>query len=343
MAAVARDLEPYLERLRSLPFVREARLAEVEPRGRALGLDARIVLGTPSGEAELEVELKRSTLTRELAERLVHLGGRVPHLLVLAPAVGRELGDLFTSQGIDFLDLAGNCHVHVDDRYLARIQGQRTAPRAATERALRPPALRVLFALLADPELSRATTRTLAAAAGGVSPQTASDVRARLLGDGALLPTRSGLRWAPHGWKKALDVFIVGFPTLLPSLTIGRYRARSNDVGELERALEQAGEWRWGGGAAASRLDGHYRGDQTIVYLRDPDSLDTKRLPLVADARGPVALLRLPGPLALEGPLPDCAHPLLVYADLLSEGHERATEAAAAIHDRYLAPIAEHA
>ncbi|MBC7172157.1 MAG: hypothetical protein H5U40_07025, partial [Polyangiaceae bacterium] len=331
MRTAERDLRPYLERLKELPFVQNARLIAPNPLGDRR-LDAQILLETPSGGVELAAELKRTTLTRELAQTLVHLGTRVPRLLVLAPAIGPELGDLFAREGIDFVDLAGNCHVHVDDRYLARIQGRRLAAHPVAERALRGPAFRVVFALLAEPELARATTRALAAAAGGVSPQTARDARAKLAEDGILLATRTGMRWAAGGWKRALELFLVGFPALGSGLTMGRYRARERAPEALERELEPRfgalGEWRWGGGAAAARLDGHYRGDRTIVYFRDEAPIDDRQLPLVPDPNGNVVLMRAPGPLALEGPHPACAHPLLVYADLLAEGNDRAREGA---------------
>jgi hypothetical protein len=35
----------------------------------------------------------------------------------------------------------------------------------------------------------------------------------------------------------------------------------------------------------------------------------------------------------------DTVHPLLVYSEMLSEGSERAQEAAQALYDRYLAPL----
>jgi hypothetical protein len=35
----------------------------------------------------------------------------------------------------------------------------------------------------------------------------------------------------------------------------------------------------------------------------------------------------------------ETVHPLLVYSEMLSEGSERAREAAQALHDRYLAPL----
>lgn len=347
MRTAEHDLQPYLDRLEELPFVTNARAIVLERRIGHVEVDAWILVETPTGAVELAAEHKRSTLTRELAQRLVLLGKRLPHLLVLAPAIGPDLGDLFTREGIDFMDLAGNCHVHVEDRYLARIQGRRLAARPVAARALRAPALRVIFALLADPELVGSTTRAIAAAAGGVSPQTARDARAKLVDDGLLLHTRSGVRWATDGWKRALELFIVGFPTLAPGLTLGRFRARERAPEAIERELaphlDGLGAWRWGGGAAAVRIEGHYRGDRTIVYVDAAAKTPAKRMPLVPDANGNVVLMRALGPLALIGPRPDCAHPLLVYADLLAEGHDRASEGASAIHDRYLVPLAESA
>jgi hypothetical protein len=35
----------------------------------------------------------------------------------------------------------------------------------------------------------------------------------------------------------------------------------------------------------------------------------------------------------------ETVHPLLVYSEMLSEGSERAQEAAQALHDRYLTPL----
>jgi hypothetical protein len=70
--------------------------------------------------------------------------------------------------------------------------------------------------------------------------------------------------------------------------------------------------------------------------VRDLEPTKVKTLPLVPDREGEVALLRVPGPLAFEGPQPDVVHPLLVYLDLLTEDHDRARDAAAEIYRRYL-------
>lgn len=340
MASRAAQVQHFLEHLARLPFVRRVELTALV-QGVDRDVDGRIRLTTPTGVVELPIDIKRTHLTRPVADHLVRHAAAHPNLVLMAPAVGRELGALFAEHRVNYVDLAGNCFVRLGDQYVAQLQGQQAETRPPAGKALRAPAYRVLFALLADRELVRATARTLAEAAGGVSPQTASDVRARLLASGALVETRSGLQWVPGQRKQVFDMFLLGFPMLSAGLTLGRFRAkqRTPDALEAELAphLAALGAWRWGGGAGAQRLTGYYRGDRTVVYLRDPNLAALSNLPLVPDPTGEVVLLRAPGPLAFEGPNPEVVHPLLVYADLLTEGHDRAREAATEIYDTYLA------
>jgi hypothetical protein len=341
MMAGAHDMKPYLEKLKTLPFVIGVRAERAKSSRKVRELDALIVLDTPAGSTRLPTELKHSHLTRELAERLLHVGADVPGLLVLAPVVGRDLGELFSAARINFMDLAGNCHVRIGDRYIARMQGFRAEARPSADKGLRAGAYRVLFALLAAPKLSGAPGRQLAAQAGGVSPQTATSLRARLVDSGILLRARGTHLWAPGGRKAALDLFTLGFATTLhPSLTLGRFRAKEREPLRLEveigKKLAHVAEWRWGGGAACQRLTHHFRGDRTTVYVEHGDrSLGTK-LGLIQDNAGPVTLSLSPGPLAFVSPHQQTVHPLLAYFDLLMEGDERAREAAADLFDRYL-------
>lgn len=332
----------YLENLERLPFVERAEIVRDRRTGaRRDRFDGRIRVTTPKRTVELPFELKRTHLARAIAERLVHDGRDHPGFLVMAPHVGRELADVFIASGVNFVDLAGNCFVRLGDDYVAVIQGQRAERRPAPEKALRAPAYRVLFALLADPALVDGTARALADAAGGVSPQTANDVRKRLLARGVLLETRGGVRWVPGRRREVIDELLLGFPVMIADRVIGRYRAKERDPDALERALatglDRVGEWRWGGGAAAKRLTGYYRGERTIVYLRDaPRRLDVGQLGLLADREGEVTLVRAPGPLAFRAPMADVVHPVLAYLDLMNEGHDRAREAALELYRTYL-------
>jgi hypothetical protein len=254
------------------------------------------------------------------------------------------LADTFVHEGLNFMDLAGNCHVRIGERYVAMIRGQRPPERAFVDKGLRAPALRVLLALRAEPQLVTATTRQLSAAAGHVSPQTAADVLKRLLAAGILLRSRGTIRWAPGGRKLALDWLVAGIPVLATSTLIGRFRAKTTNLRELEEELTGGlasleSPWRWGGGIACQHLTGFYRGDRTVVYIHRPNQESTRpltRLPLIPDPNGPVALYNAPGPVAFQGPVDAVVHPLLVYLDLLGEGDDRSREAAAEIHHKFL-------
>lgn len=340
------ELEPYLERLKELPFVRQARVVRGEPRQEREQPDATLEIQTEEGRTRFWVEHKRSHLSNEIAERLLHVRAEQPNLLLMCPFVGRELAARFGQASLNFVDLAGNCHVQIGTRFLAHIEGRRTEAKPPTDRALRAQSYRVLFAMLVKPELTTATARALAEASGGVSPQTAIDTRRRFVERGLLLDTARGAKWAPRAWKSALDVFVTGFTsTLAPQLTIGRFRARQRDVEALDEAMQSDlaatadVEWRWGGGAASARMTGYFRGDQTVLYLKAPSASLAKRLHLIPAKDGPVRLATIPSPLAFEYAVEQCVHPLLVYVDLLAEGDERAKDAAAEIYRRHLAPL----
>ena len=338
MSPIDRHAQAYLAHLERLPFVREARLDITDAQDR--DVDGSVVLTTSAGKkVRLPVDHRRTHLTEEMAARIVHVGQTHLGLLVMAPVVGRLIAELFVAERINFVDRAGNCFVALGDDHVARIQGQRPEPREPEARALRAPAYRVLFALLADAHLLDVSARELAAASGAVSPQTANDLRARLVARGVLVKDET-YAWAPRGRKEALDMLLQGFPLLRPMLLVGHYRAEKQNLHELEAELtdklKDAGKWAWGGGAAAFRCTGHHRGTATIIYVENADLAATARLRLAKDSTGDITVMQVPGRCALEGPRPGVVHPLLIYIDLLAEGHELARHAAAEIYDRYL-------
>src|SRR5581483_7844637 len=159
-----------------------------------------------------------------------------------------------------------------------------------------------LLVFLIDDGLLDGTTRAIATAAD-VSPQTASDLRARLVAEGIVTKTRRHHRWAAGGRKRALDLWLAGWnATLFPHLLVGRFRAGDRTLAAMEerfeKALGTASRWRWGGGAAAHRLTRFYRGDRTVLYVAEPGSDLPRKLALVPDRAGPIAIVRAPGELA---------------------------------------------
>jgi hypothetical protein len=336
----ADPFEPYLARLREIPFVRGATIRASGVRGRHRRLDGIVVVRTADAEHELPVELKRTYLTYATADGvLAQMQAMTTNPWILfAPYIPRPLGQHLAEHGVNYMDLAGNCRLVLGHRYVAHVEG-RTRERAAEERrGLRVPGYQVLFALLAEPELLNATVRGLADAAG--TGKTAAAETLRRLQDENLIGKVKGRRFILET-KVLLERWIAGYAThVRPRLLIGTYRTADRDPEALERHIEEAlGEkltWGFGGGAAAVRLVRVYRGERTVVHMEQAPLDLQKRLRAQRADDGPLVLLRAPGRIAFGGVKPRTVHPLLIYTELLVAADPRAREAANEVWERHL-------
>lgn len=331
-----------VKRLRELPFVDEAVLREEANRHQQVK-DGILQIVTPNGTEEFIVEAKRTHLTRAIIDGVIaHRAQYGPRPWILfAPHVGRPLAKYLAEQGINFVDLAGNCRLRIDRRHFAMIEGRPLERRPTRGRGIGAPGGQVLFAILVRPDLLNAPVRTLAEAAD-VAPATAADRVAQLRKEGLVHEVDPEKRLAEP--QRILDLWLKTYGTLVrPKLLIGRYRTRDGDPEGLEHRIEDTfGEevtWAWGGGAAAQRLTGYYRGPDTVVHLQEPDFDVPRRLRALGADDGPLILMRAPAPIAFEGVQPRTVNPLLVYTELLFTGDKRACEAAEEIRKKFLAHI----
>lgn len=335
---MASKLDAYVERLEALPFVRSVSVDKDEVKVGGVRVDAVLTIRTPTGKEKVYAEVKTSNMSREMASQIITLASDVKPLLVAAPIVGGGVGDVLAENNVSFVDLRGNCHIDLGGRYVARIQGQR-GERPTAPRALRTPSYQVLFTVLADPSLISTPVRKLADAAG-VSRQPVMTLRERLVELGFVVRGRKGHMWTPQGPRKALDLWLAGYATSVRlGLLVGTYKTQDADPDAREQRLapilDKVGEWRWGGGAASHRMTGYFHGERTVVHVAEPPADLQRRLRAVPATDGPLVVLRSPGPKGLEGATPDTAHPLLVYTELLTDGSERARDAAQELADRY--------
>ncbi|MBI5851449.1 MAG: MarR family transcriptional regulator [Planctomycetes bacterium] len=208
--------------------------------------------------------------------------------------------------------------------------------------SLRAAGYRVLFAILAKPALLAATVREIESECGA-SRQAVSELLVRLRSEGAVTRTgRSEHRLVPGRRGELVARFAGGWSDVLaPALTVGRFRGRAeagvaNDA-SIERTLRRLDvTWGFGGTAGAMRLAPHYRGADTVLHVAAWSDELQRVLGLVPDRAGPVAIYRTMGGLDLATEVAHCAHPLLVHAELLTSGDDRAREAARVIRDRFL-------
>jgi hypothetical protein len=334
------DLDPYLERLRALPFVERVEV-RLPRRSETRSGDAWLTLRTRKGRHDLIAEVKGAPLSRGGARSLVAQAARPPvrPRVVFSPYVSSQVGQLLASHHIGYVDQAGNCHIALGRDYVALIEGRRQQQPARLGRGLGARSYQVLFALLARPELVAAPVRSLAAAAG-VRKTAGADLLQRLTEEGLVVRDKAGRRIARP--NALLDRWVAGYADKLrPRLLVGRYRTGKDPLAfekHAEATLEGL-NWAWGGATAAFRLTRHYRNAATTVHVASPSPAMQRQLGLLPAKDGPVVVLGVPGPLGLESPLPHIAHPLLVYTELLVEGDERALEAASEIRSRFLGHI----
>jgi hypothetical protein len=288
-------------------------------------------LETPAGSHDLLVTVRTGALGSDVAQRLAHQRDTLP-LLLVAPWVSTPVGRRLAEQGIHYVDAQGNCHLVLGDNYVAHVEG-RAAPRTPpTDKGIRAPGYQVLFALLADPRRSGATVRELGTAAG-VSRQAVSDMRRRLIAEGALVERGDGYVLDPARASDLLDRWLEGYrSSVRPQLLLGTYRTPDKDPWQLEERVapiltEHTTRWAWGGTAAGYRLTSHYRGPRTIAHV-DAAELPERALRAAPARDGNLILMRAFGSICWEGRTLDTVHPLLAYSEMALDTDERAREAA---------------
>ena len=304
--------EPFIQHLRELPFVKNVVVREIRPfsknRLNAGEADAFLNIKTPKGNREFYVDEKKSHLTYALADGLAARA-----------------------------DKAGNCRLQIGTDYLAVIEGQTPVHDPASGRGIAMPGYRVLFAIPAKPEILESPVRTIADMAA-VSKTTAAETLARLEREGFVGPGLSSRRILnPRG---LLDRWLVGYETFRPKSIFGKFRTPDRDPEALEDRIESelrdSTVWAWEGGAAAMRLTKHYRGEETVLHVSNPENDLPKRLRALPADDGPLIILRTQGKIAFEGSVPGTVHPLFVFAELMATGNARAREAATEIRERHL-------
>ncbi|HTM00690.1 MAG TPA: type IV toxin-antitoxin system AbiEi family antitoxin [Candidatus Omnitrophota bacterium] len=346
-----RDLSPYLDRLAELPFLTKPREVPCPGHVRRTPPEPCIELTVGRRKRVLSVALKRSDPLSRIA--IDHWIGRMKgserDWILFANHVGPQLSRYLREHRVNFVDANGNCHLSIDEGHVAYIEGRRRSTPAWESHGTGRAGYRILFALLASPELVSRPVREIASASGA-SKTAASSVLNRLEGEGIIGVTgRDRMLRRPD---ELLQRWLNGYvDRLRPRLVFGRYETRIEDPNELDRFLDvelstegegrlldgsKAIRWAWGGAAAEHRLLHYYRGTTTVIHFDAPPSTAAARLGLAPARAGSITFLGVPGPLAFPGTQPNVVHPLLIYSELLAAGEERARDAAGRIRERYL-------
>ncbi len=337
-------LGAFLERLRALPFVRSASFSPVRA-ARDTGWDGILKLATPGGAFRFRVDVRLSYLDRVLANSLIAVSRQAneegPPLMLFARYVPQPTAWRLVEANVNFVDLLGNMHLSLEPNYVRTVIGRVAGVRPAPEQALTRSRMQLLFTLATRPEAVAWPVRKLAAAAGVSKSKAAVDRRyflendaVRIRSGAAVFRDRSDLE----------DRLLQGYSNLLrPKLVVGRFRGPYKDLDELLKAVRAGSEemgFRYAltGGPAAETLRHLYRGPEIPIFLTDPSPHVLRRLRLLPDRSGPIALLRAFGEVVFWRSVGDVslADPWLIYAELMNSTDPRAHEAAGDLRQEFL-------
>ena len=301
-------------------------------------VDALLHLRMPNGRAAgpFAVEVKRRLDKANLGQIALQTPKTGLPTIIATEYVNPKLAEVLVQRNIPFLDTAGNALINADDIFVL-VTGRKipTEDRQARApaRAFRTAGLKLILALLNDPDLLNAQYRHIARVTG-VALGTITNVFNDLAELGYLqtVGNRRRLRNFDDLVHKWVDAYI---EKTRENLVIGRYTAEL--AGRWpDTVLEPLDAW-WGGEVAAAKMTGYLKPETTTIYVNQPAGRVQAKLGLRKDPNGVVELLKAFWPIktvVAQGPY---APPIVVYADLLAIGDDRTIETARMLYEKHIA------
>ncbi|MTV37508.1 type IV toxin-antitoxin system AbiEi family antitoxin [Duganella radicis] len=319
-------------------------VVEIHPKvGVAYEADASVDLILDGQTHHYIVECK-TAIDRKIQLDQIDLRSRQisSPLILVTEYMSKELAVYCRTVGLQFIDTHGNAYLRSRGLFVftvgeknAHRQQLSKAPKGLTNAA----ALRVIFALLCEPDLINATYKEIAAISG-VAIGTAYNVLEDLERRGYLLTGTKHTRKILEP-NRLVDEWVANFPTTLRTKLNSRrfscpdpYWWKNTDIGGLHAA--------WGAEVAAARMSTNLKPSTQTIYvdvmeIRNAIKVLTKTIRMRPDPEGQIEVLEKfwsPGIETVPGIVP----PLLVYSDLLSLLDPRAKEIATIIKDNFIEP-----
>lgn len=337
-----------LVHIERLPVVRSVRVLPPEAGGSASRFDAVIAVETEFGSFQAVIEAGRTLTKTAVSHRSMTLQDSDPPVILFTDYVNPAVAEELKAKGMNFVDRAGNMVLNIRKKIYSEVRGRKPVKIAGRESTalFQPKGMRLLCVLLTDEAALNEPLRTLAKKSG-IAFERAATAMKELKEKGYAYETKDGtLRWKRK--PDLLGKWIANYgDRLRPKLVLGSYKIAPSALEEAPERLKRAfqndpGAYAFGGGLAGHLLDHFYRGPSTEVFVR-PGNADqaVSALGLIPSREPDVTLFNLFSPCvtvpAGEAGTP-LVHPLLIYAELLHQGGDRAEVAAARIRERYLMP-----
>jgi hypothetical protein len=282
------------------------------------------------------IEVKHRLTTATVGMAIAQLKRFTQKGMIVTDYVNPNMADRLRDKDIQFIDIAGNAYINEPPVYVY-IKGNRPIEELAKEktmRAFQPAGLKVLFALLCDPELVEAPYREIAKKAG-VALGTLGWLYTDLINRGWLVDLgKRGRRLVNKG--QLLERWVEAYPQKLrPNLLLGRYRGDQKHWREFAPIDHYKAYW--GGEIAAAILTDYLKPQLTTIYMREKPERFLVENKLKNDPHGNVEILEVFWKFEDNWEQKHLVPPLLIYADLIATGDDRNLETAKIVYEREIA------
>ena len=297
-------------------------------------LDGRLILTFEGHKLTFNVEVKTELRQHQLPD-LQNLAKRHVPLMIVAYRIFPKIKEELRHLNIAYLEASGNIFFKEKGTYIC-IDTQPPLPKIKTDRnrAFTKTGLRVVFQFLLAEEFInlpyREIAERLAVGLGNINYVMTG------LKDMGFIVQLDKKRYKMQNKKQLLDKWITAYKEKLqPDLLIGRFNfVDKDDYLRWKEIPIIPNKTRWGGEPAANILTDYLQPGKFTIYTAETRLEVIKKYKLFPEDNGPVTVYRkfwedVPGD---ETTVP----PILVYADLVSEGDRRLTETAEKVYDEYL-------
>lgn len=297
------------------------------------------------GVNERYVAQIKKRLTKETLGAAVHQLNQLPEKgILIAPYINPRMADRLKDMGVQFLDTAGNAYFNAQPLFIF-LKGNKTdegQKKAHPARALQTVGLKVLFALICNPELINGTYREIAGAADVALGSIGLVLKDLIRGGYVVDLKKKGRRLVER--KKLIHRWVEFYPEQLkPKLIIGRFEPGKEFAWNKINLPGKKDDFEvfWGGETAAAKLTNYLKPEIYTAYIKRNPNRFILNNKLKKDPQGTLELLKVFWNFEVKGPHPNTVPPLLIYADLLATGDARNLETAKIIYEKELARFIE--
>lgn len=256
-------------------------------------------------------------------------------ILFVGEYIAKNVADSLIENGINYLDVAGNCYINTDGIKIVIEGRKQVKPKNVNQaRAFQEAGLKLILLLLSFNESLEYSYRALADKSG-IALGSVSQIMKELEESNFILKTND--KRLIKNREDLIERWVVAYnETLKPRLFRKAYKAINFDVLRETVNNENDDLIFFGGEPAAEKMTNYLKPKIYIIYTNEELNQLGKKLKLIPDHDGDLKVYNTCWSENLFNKHRNVAPPLVVYADLIGSGNTRNIETAKMILENEL-------